>query len=126
MRIENAPDRDMTAMETQFGRMLRGDSCREEALAAEPQSQAAMHVMYEDKPLDKTLYEFFEREEIPDQEEPTLSMEEQQAMTFFHVSTTTHLPDGCYEVGCLRGRESNLWENPDQLPNVGYFIMSVL
>ena len=66
MRIENAPDRDMTAMGTQFGWVLGGYSCREEALAAEPQPQAAMHVMYEDKPLDKTLYEFFEREEIPD------------------------------------------------------------
>ena len=66
MRIEDAPDRDMTDMETQFGWVLGGDSCREEALAAELQPQPAMHVMYEDKPLDKTiLYKFFE---ISDQE----------------------------------------------------------
>ena len=85
MRIKDATDRNMTAMETQFSWVLKGDFCREEALAAEPQPQLAMHIMYEDKPLDKTLYEFFEREEIPDQEEPTLAVEEQQAMTFFPV-----------------------------------------
>ena len=60
-----------------------------------------MHVMYEDKALDMTFYELFEREEIPDQEEPTLAVEEQQAMTFFQ-STTTHLPDGRYEVGLTK------------------------
>ena len=40
-RIEDAQDRDMTVMETQFGLVLEGDSCREEALA-EPKLQPAM------------------------------------------------------------------------------------
>ena len=116
MRIEDAPDRDMTAMETQFGWVLGGDSCREEALAAEPQPQPAMH--------DKTLYEFFERKEIPDQEEPTLAVAEQQAMILFQ-STTTRLPDGHYKVRLPKWKGVQLLGESRLMPNVSYFKMSV-
>lgn len=64
----------MTAMETQFSWVLGGDSCREEALA-ELQLQPAMPVMYEEKPLDMTLNEFLGIEEIPHQDEPTITVE---------------------------------------------------
>ena len=93
MCLEDAPDRDLTAMETQFGWVLGGDSRPEGELAATNALQPVMHVSCEDQALDQTLSKFFGREECPEDEDTLLVAEEQQVVDLFQNTTIT-LEDG--------------------------------
>ena len=94
MRLEDAPDRDMTAMETQFGWVLGGDSRREGELATANAFQPAMRVSCEDQPLNQTLSKVFQREEDDD---TSLVVEEKQVVDLFQNTTIT-LEGERYEV----------------------------
>jgi len=62
---------------------------------------SCFHANYKESSTDELLKKFFELEEVPNQEEPTIATEEQQAIDLFD-STRTHLEDGRYKVHLLR------------------------
>ena len=97
MRIEDAPDQDLVAIETILSWVIGGDSQTDEELRGEKVSHPCVHANYEEATTDDLLKRFFNQEEVPSQEEPTLLGEDQQAIDQFDA-TTTHLKDGHNEV----------------------------
>ena len=94
MRIEDASDRDLMAIETIFSWVIGGDTQIDEELQGEEVSHPCLHANYEEATTNDLLKRFFDQEEVPNQEEPTLIGEDQQAINQFD-STTTGLKDGC-------------------------------
>ena len=97
MRVEDAPDRDLVAVETIFGWVIGGDTQMNEELHEEEASHPCLHANYEEATTNDLLKRFFDQEEVPNHEEPALAGEDQQVIDNFH-STTTRLKDGRYEV----------------------------
>ena len=93
----DAFDRDLVAIETIFGWVIGGDTQTDEELRGEEVSHPCLHANYEESTTDDLLKRFFDQEEVPSQEEPTLIGEDQQAIDQFDA-ITTRLKDGCYEV----------------------------
>ena len=97
MRVEDAPDRDLVAVETIFGWVIGGDTQMNEELHEEEASHPCLHANYEEATTNYLLKRFFDQEEVPNYKEPALAGEDQQVIDKFH-STTTRLKDGRYEV----------------------------
>ncbi len=98
MRIEDAPDRDLVAIETIFGWVIGDDTHINEDSQNKEMVYPCYHADYEETSTDELLKKFFEQE-VPTQEEPSLAAEDQQAIDLFNKSTT-RLKDGRYKV-CL-------------------------
>ncbi len=76
MSIEDAPDRDLVAIEAIFGWVIGGDTQIYEDSENKEIVYPCYHADYEDTSTDELLKKFFEQEEVPTQEEPSLASED--------------------------------------------------
>ena len=82
----------LQAIKTIFGWVVGGDA------GEVTESGLCLRAEYDTSTTNRLLQRLWDQEEMPQEEEPCLAKEEQQAVDLFQ-STTTRLKDGRYQVG---------------------------